>query len=70
MEKRLIEDSLPLKEISEASVQETNIRRGHIKNLHTWWARRPLAACRAAVYASLVLAAPIWTTHSHFDYTN
>ncbi|MEQ8192198.1 MAG: DUF1156 domain-containing protein, partial [Candidatus Eremiobacterota bacterium] len=56
MEKRLIEDSLPLKEISEASVQETNIRRGHIKNLHTWWARRPLAACRAAVYASLVPA--------------
>ncbi len=56
MEKRLIEDSLPLKEISEQSAREKSIRHGHISTLHLWWARRPLAACRAAVYASLVPA--------------
>lgn len=56
MQKRLIEDSLPLKEISEQSAREKSIRHGHISTLHLWWARRPLAACRAAVYASLVPA--------------
>ncbi len=54
--KRLIEDFLPIKEISKESVREKSIRQGHISTLHLWWARRPLVACRAAVYASLVPA--------------
>src|SRR5512134_2950201 len=54
MLKRLIEVALPLKEVSEQSAREKSIRHGHISTLHIWWARRPLAACRAAVFASLV----------------
>src|SRR5438270_2815105 len=54
MLKRLIEVALPLKEISEQSAREKSIRHGHISTLHIWWARRPLAACRAAVFASLI----------------
>ncbi|MDA9478914.1 hypothetical protein XI03_31410 [Bradyrhizobium sp. CCBAU 65884] len=53
-DRRLIEDSLPLAEISEQSAREKYIRKGHISTLHLWWARRPLAACRAAVYAAMV----------------
>ncbi|MBK1643895.1 hypothetical protein CKO25_04305 [Thiocapsa imhoffii] len=53
-DRRLIEDSLPLAEISVQSAREKYIRKGHISTLHLWWARRPLAACRAAVYAALV----------------
>ena len=53
-DRRLIEDSLPLAEISEQSAREKYIRKGHISTLHLWWARRPLAASRAAVYAALV----------------
>ncbi|MCX7832014.1 MAG: DUF1156 domain-containing protein, partial [Actinobacteria bacterium] len=55
-DKRLIEDFLPIKEISRESAREKSIRQGHISTLHLWWARRPLVACRAAVYASLVPA--------------
>ncbi|MEM3816060.1 MAG: DUF1156 domain-containing protein, partial [Candidatus Bathyarchaeia archaeon] len=55
-EKRLIEVDFPLKEVSEESVKEKNIRHGHISTLHIWWARRPLAASRATIYASLVPA--------------
>lgn len=54
MMKRLIEVALPLKEISEQSSREKSIRHGHISTLHIWWARRPLAACRAVVFASLI----------------
>lgn len=54
MLKRLIEVALPLKEVSEESAREKSIRHGHISTLHIWWARRPLAACRAAVFASLI----------------
>jgi adenine-specific DNA methylase len=54
MLKRLIEVALPLKEVSEQSAKEKSIRHGHISTLHIWWARRPLAACRAAVFASLI----------------
>lgn len=54
MLKRLIEVALPLKEVSEQLAREKSIRHGHISMLHTWWARRPLAACRAIVFASLV----------------
>lgn len=51
---RLIEVALPIKEISAESVRDKNIDHGHISRLHTWWARRPLAASRAVVFASLV----------------
>ena len=40
--------------INEASVREKSIRHGHPSTLHLWWARRPLAACRAVLFASLV----------------
>ena len=55
-EKRLIEVSLPLQTVSEQSAREKSIRHGHISTLHIWWARRPLAAMRAAIFASLVPA--------------
>jgi len=55
-DKRLIEVDFPLKEVSEESVREKNIRHGHISALHIWWARRPLAASRATTYAALVPA--------------
>jgi len=55
-EKRLIEVDFPLKEVSEESVREKNIRHGHISTLHIWWARRPLAASRATTFAALVPA--------------
>ncbi len=54
MLKRLIEVALPLKEVSEQSAREKSIRHGHISTLHIWWARRPLAACRPVVFASLI----------------
>jgi putative DNA methylase len=52
--KKLIEVSLPLKAINEASAREKSIRHGHPSTLHLWWARRPLAACRAVLFSSLV----------------
>src|SRR5579883_3278931 len=52
--KRLIEVDLPIKLISEQARREKSIRHGHISTLHIWWARRPLAACRAFIYASLI----------------
>ena len=51
--KRLIEVDLPIKEISAHARREKSIRHGHISTLHIWWARRPLAACRAVICASL-----------------
>ncbi|MCH7686522.1 MAG: DUF1156 domain-containing protein, partial [Planctomycetes bacterium] len=54
MLKRLIEVALPLKEVSEQSAREKSIRHGHISTLHIWWARRPLATCRAVIFASLI----------------
>jgi putative DNA methylase len=53
-DRRLIELSIPLDAISAQSAREKSIRHGHISTLHIWWARRPLAACRAAVFAALV----------------
>src|ERR1700756_4994313 len=53
-EKRLIEVAFPLKETSLDSVHEKNVRHGHISTLHIWPARRPLAACRAALIATLL----------------
>ena len=55
-DRRLIEVSLPLAAISEQSAREKSIRHGHISTLHIWWARRPLAAMRAAIFASLIPA--------------
>ena len=55
-DKRLIEDYLPIVDISAEASREKNIRKGHISTLHLWWARRPLVACRAAVYGALVPA--------------
>lgn len=51
--KRLIEVDLPIKRISAHARREKSIRHGHISTLHIWWARRPLAACRAVLCASL-----------------
>jgi putative DNA methylase len=51
--KRLIEVDLPIRRISAHARREKSIRHGHISTLHIWWARRPLAACRAVICASL-----------------
>jgi adenine-specific DNA methylase len=51
--RRLIEVDLPIKAISAHARREKSIRHGHISTLHIWWARRPLAACRAIVCATL-----------------
>ena len=53
-QKRLIEVAFPLKQVSLDSVHEKNVRHGHISTLHIWPARRPLAACRAALIATLL----------------
>lgn len=55
-DRRLIEDFIPIREISIEAAREKSIRKGHISTLHLWWARRPLVAARAAVFASLVAA--------------
>jgi putative DNA methylase len=52
--KKLIEVALPLEAINVESAREKSIRHGHPSTLHLWWARRPLAACRAVLWASLV----------------
>ncbi len=52
--RKLIEVDLPLDAISAESVRERSINHGHPSTLHQWWARRPLAACRAVIFASLV----------------
>ncbi len=52
--KKLIEVALPLEAINAASSREKSIRHGHPSTLHLWWARRPLAAARAVIWASLV----------------
>jgi putative DNA methylase len=52
--KKLIEVALPLEAINREAAREKSIRHGHPSTLHLWWARRPLAACRAVLFASLV----------------
>ena len=52
--KKLIEVALPLEAINQESAREKSIRHGHPSTLHLWWARRPLASCRAVLFASLV----------------
>ena len=58
--KKLIEVSLPLEAINKASAREKSIRHGHPSTLHLWWARRPLAACRAVLFAQLVDDPSAW----------
>ena len=55
-DRRLIEDYLPIEAISKEASRERSVRKGHISTLHLWWTRRPLVACRAAVYGALVPA--------------
>src|ERR1700680_4738488 len=52
--KKLIEVALPLEAINKASSREKSIRHGHPSTLHLWWSRKPLAACRAILFALLV----------------
>ena len=52
--KKLIEVALPLPAINIASAREKSIRHGHPSTLHLWWARRPLAAARAVIFAQMV----------------
>ncbi|MFC2125662.1 DUF1156 domain-containing protein [Bacteroidota bacterium] len=68
-DKRFIEESFPVKEVSVESAREKNIRHGHISTLHIWWARRPLASSRATAYAALTLAPKTreeWQQKSNF----
>ena len=53
-QRKLIEVDLPLDDINRESAREKSIRHGHPSTLHLWWARRPLAACRAVIFASMV----------------
>src|SRR5215475_1051534 len=59
--KKLIEVSIPLEAINAASAWEKSIRHGHPSTLHLWWARRPLAACRAVLFAQLVDDPSSWS---------
>lgn len=54
MKKKLIEFALPLEAISKNASREKSIRQGHPSTMHQWWSRKPLAACRAVLFASLV----------------
>src|SRR5260370_12393972 len=52
--KKLIEVALPLDAINKASAREKSIRFGHPSTLHLWWSRKPLATCRAVLFAQMV----------------
>ncbi len=52
--RKLIEVALPLDAINAAAAREKSIRHGHPSTLHLWWARRPLAAARAVIFAQMV----------------
>jgi len=54
VKKKLIEVALPLEAINREAAREKSIRHGHPSTLHLWWARRPLAACRAVLFSQLV----------------
>ena len=55
-DRRFIEETFPVRAVSEHSAREKSIRHGHISTLHIWWARRPLASSRAVNYAALIPA--------------
>ena len=61
MRKKLIEVALPLDAINAASAREKSIRHGHPSTLHLWWARRPLAAARAVIFAQMVDDPSVYT---------
>src|SRR5438876_12407863 len=52
----LIEDLIPIREISAEASREKSLRHGNISTLHIWWSRKPITAARAAIYGSLVPA--------------
>src|SRR5438552_12350018 len=52
--KRLAEVDFPIAVVNKASAREKSIRYGHPSTLHLWWARRPLAAARAVIFAQMV----------------
>ena len=54
MDRRLIEETFPIKEVSKESSKEKSTRQGHLSTLHLWWARRPLLTSRAVCFASLI----------------
>ncbi|OAN40577.1 hypothetical protein A6A03_04525 [Chloroflexus islandicus] len=54
MAKKLIEVSIPLEAINRAAARERSVRQGHPSKLHLWWSRKPLAVCRAVLFASLI----------------
>jgi hypothetical protein len=56
LDKRFIEESFPVKEVSIEAAKEKSIRHGHISTLHIWWARKPLAYARTTIYTSLIPA--------------
>ncbi|WOP13982.1 DUF1156 domain-containing protein [Ottowia sp. SB7-C50] len=58
--KKLIEVALPLAAINAAAAREKSIRHGHPSTLHLWWARRPLAAARAVIFAQMVDDPSAW----------
>src|SRR5688572_17168009 len=60
MPTKLIEVALPLDAINAAAAREKSIRHGHPSTLHLWWARRPLAACRAVLFGQLVDDPSAW----------
>ena len=71
MRKKMIEVAIPLDAINKESAREKSIRHGHPSTMHLWWARRPLAACRAVIFASLVddpdSDPSNWTEHGAVD---
>lgn len=60
LRKKLIEVSIPLEAINAASAREKSIKHGHPSTVHLWWARRPLAACRAVLFAQFVDDPSAW----------
>jgi adenine-specific DNA methylase len=61
--KRLAEVDFPIAVVSKHAAREKSIRHGHPSTLHLWWARRPLAACRAVLFAQLVRNSGYWRFH-------
>lgn len=60
LRKKLIEVALPLEAVNKAAAREKSIRHGHPSTLHLWWARRPLAAARAVIFAQMVDDPSAW----------
>ena len=58
--RKLIEVALPLDAINRESAREKTLRHGHPSTIHLWWARRPLAACRAVLFGQLVDDPSAW----------